>query len=109
MIDTQERINLGQAKNQATMIMTEMFFKGFKEDREKMYKELVKSFYKWNKELDEEMGKGDVFSDNSKAIHGLTPKTESIPPISPKQKYCPKCNIKIPKTWTKHLHCGWEE
>ena len=108
-METQDRINLEQSKYQASVVLIDMFFKGFSDDRERMYKELVRSFYKWNKELNEELGKGDVSSEISYVIHSNPLKTENIPPISPNQKYCPKCNIKIPKTWTKHLHCGWKE
>ena len=112
-MDTQQQIQLGQAENQATQILKGIWFNSFSDDRERMYKEMVKTIYQWNRDLEVEL-------ENS--LKTKEEPVKSIPPLSPndskvskqafpslRQKYCPKCKIIIPKTWTKHIECGWVE
>lgn len=100
MEDKTNDIKLGQAKNQATKLLSMIYWNMFDIDKEKRYKELVKQFYSWNQDLDKEiLGKeGDGVS------HAVT----SFPQKpSPKQMLCPGCTAIIPKTWTRHDDCGW--
>ena len=105
-MDTQDRINLGQAKNQASDMLRDLFFKIPEQDRETIYIKLVEFFYSTNKKIDLKT-EGEGSSNSS-----LTPQlktNDSKPSPYPKQKYCPKCNVIIPKTWKKHIECGWKE
>jgi len=110
-MDTQDRINLGQAKNQASSMMADIIFKMPSVDRKETYKALVRFFHSANKEIDEEFLKtgGEGKGLTRDVISPITTKATSVPSPSPKQKYCPKCNIIIPKTWKKHIECGWVE
>ena len=105
---TEESIKLEQAKNQAIQIIKLAFSndslikimdKSNCTEFETAYKSLVKRFYKVNEEIDNEVLKPEI--PFKKIIEAKKP--------SDKQKYCPKCNDIIPKTWKKHLKCGWEE
>lgn len=107
---TEESMKLGQAKNQATQILKTIFIDqnaaGIKTimvrpEFNEFYKDLVKKFYQLNEELDKEvLGKPETM-----------PFKKVISPKKPsdKQKYCPKCNEIIPKTWKQHIVCGWKE
>lgn len=50
-----ERIELGQAKNQATEILSQIWTKIIPAEREELYKKAVKQLYRWNRELDAEV------------------------------------------------------
>ena len=111
-MDTQISIKLGQAQNQATQILKGIWFNSFKDDRETMYKDMVRDIYEWNSDLEielmkdlktkEEPVKSTLLSPNNSTVS-----KQALP--SPKQKYCPKCKVIIPKAWTKHIECGWKQ
>jgi hypothetical protein len=117
MMDTQQRINLGQAKNQATEMLKLYVTKNPLEGKEKykdFYLRWVNNFIEWNTETDLKT-EGKV-KDNSNMD---TPKTTDSKPSSPtsnlptqlseKQKRCLRCRLPIPKSFTFHNECGWSE
>ena len=53
ILTIQERIELGQAKNQAIILLSQEWAKIVK--MEELYKKAVKQIYSWNKELDAEI------------------------------------------------------
>ena len=110
-METQDRINLGQAKNQAATLLKEVYFKADKADRKIIYKELVMQFYDWNKEIDLELERVGVVSDKKPFNHIVSPNVNKPTSKTPsdKQKVCPRCNTIIPKSWSKHIECGWKE
>ena len=55
ILTIQERIELGQAKNQATEILSQVWTRIVPSEREELYKKAVKQIYSWNKELDTEI------------------------------------------------------
>ena len=112
MITQETRIALGQAKNQAVSIMSNEI--RYITDFEGTYKKYVRNFFKWNSELDAELlnNSDEGLNHAIDAVPhqpAIKSKVADITP-SPKQKYCPKCNVIIPKSWTEHRKpegCGW--
>jgi hypothetical protein len=105
----QERITLGQAKNQAVEFLKEKNI--WTEDYEASYKKYVRLFYKWNSELDDELlKKGDGLNTTShpRDSDSMVQEQDKKPSPSPKQKFCPQCSMVIPKTWMNHGVCGWK-
>jgi hypothetical protein len=115
-MDTQQRINLGQAKNQAVEKLKKFDFITF-EDYKLSYKEWVRNFYEWNNEVDAEFLETKGGDKEGIGFH-LTPDNSNSQPhpsaniptqLSDKQKRCPQCRMAIPKTWKRHEACGWTE
>lgn len=104
----QERIELGQAKNQASEILKLYITKNPLEGKDKykeFYQRWVGNFTEWNKEIDLKAEGGVGHSDLNTPSDTKT----SHPQPSIKQKYCLKCKTIIPKTWKRHEECGWSE
>lgn len=107
----QDRIDLGLAKKQATDKLRGQVL--FPDEYEKSYKDWVKRFSRWNKELDAELLKAEegAGSDTRVEIPITQNSSKPRPPtqLSDKQKRCPQCREAIPKTWQRHEKCGWKQ
>lgn len=112
-MDTQQQIQLGQAQNLAVQRIGQAMF-SHPDEYEKAFKTWTMRFYKW---MDDNR-KDIIFNETLKTKEEPAKREATINPLndlkkqvfpSLRQKYCPKCKVIIPKTWTKHIECGWVE
>lgn len=108
MNDNQEKINLGQAKNQAVEKLKSSTFINL-EQYEVAYKEWTIRFYKWNKDIDKEVLETKESTEKLLPIGANQPLSQNNPVPSPKQTLCPNCKLPIPKSFKYHKECGWSQ
>lgn len=128
ILTTQERIELGQAKNQASALIGTRMWSSLQADFFEEYKRLTMLFFKANKELDAE-----IMEAGESKTNPPIPKSKSQPSFSKEDRFrklemaevreaketrypaeldskhihCPKCRKPIFKTWKRHDECGW--
>ena len=99
-----ETTNLSIAKSQAVLLANIIYQETTNlsmDSYTEIYKKAVSMFLKANNEIDAEVSAPTKTFSDTKTFNqeGKTP--------SPRQKYCEKCKLIIPATWTTHRECGW--
>jgi len=110
-MDTQQQIQLGQAQNLAVQRLGNTMFP-FPDEYEKAFKVWTKRFYQWGEDLRKEFIFNEVLKTKEEPVKVVSPNDSKVSKQafpSLRQKYCPKCNVIIPKTWGNHKECGWVE
>lgn len=84
ILTIQERIELGQAKNQATEILAQIWTKIIPSEREELYKKAVRQIYQWNLDInkefeDKEIGQQHQDSISTPKLHQQSQSPSSYP------------------------------